>query len=598
MLSAITGAFGLVDIKSRWLVVYLTANFFAAMLEASGLALLFVFFQVALDPANFGGLKQLEAAYGWLGNPPLRNFLSALSIAVIFLFLLRSGVLLANIWIAASLRKQLQFQLAPRLFLAYLKQPYIWHLRKGSTRLVNNVSQHAGGVIQHLIIASLDIVSASVTLMIFLGTAVALAPIGTAIVVVAFAGLGTTFYFLLRVRLVSWGGRLIVVTDKLYVATREAFRGIKIIKVHQLEARFSSTVESCINEQMSLMLRNSLAQQAPRIVFEVALISGVLLAVSLAFGVGGNTTEIVPAMALFGAIGIRIMPHITKILGHIQSFQLFIPALDAIRDDLRETSLQPLCESKPEMQVPFSRIELKNVSFAYAQAEQPTLDRCSLILARGDRLAITGLSGAGKTTLVDVLLGLIHHTHGDIYLNDHAVTQLPFPLFSYVPQESFTVRGTLRENIALGVMNPDEAAIQSAVDRSALRHTVDQLPNGLNTMMNEDGAGLSGGERQRLGIARALYRNAPILVMDEPTSSLDVLSEADISAAIDGLGPDKTVIVIAHRLSTIKHFPRIIVMETGKIIAEGNFADLYRQSMQFRSLVDALSLRAASTPTG
>jgi ABC-type multidrug transport system fused ATPase/permease subunit len=589
MLSAITAAFRLVDVKSRWLVAYLISNFLAAMLEAGGLALLFVFFQVALDPANFGGIKQVQVAYDLLGNPPLHKFLSVLSITVILLFLIRAAVLLANIWFTASLYKQLQLQLAPRLFLAYLNQPYIWHLSKGSTRLVNNVSQHAGGVIQHLIIASLDIVSASVTLVIFLGTAFTLAPLGTTIAVAVFLGLGTIFYLLLRGRLLSWGGRLIAVTDKLYVATREAFRGVKIIKVHQLETRFSSVVESCINEQMGLMQRNSLAQQSPRIVFEFALVSGVLLTVSLAFGVGSNAFEIVPAMALFGAIGIRIMPHITKILGHFQSFRLFIPALEAIRGDLRETSLRPLCDLGPEMLVPFSRIKLNNVSFAYAEAKQQTLNRCSLILARGDRLAITGLSGAGKTTLVDVLLGLISPTHGDIYLNDDTVTKLPFPLFSYVPQESFTVRGTLRENIALGVMYPDEVAIQRAVDRSALRHTVDRLPNGLNTMMNDDGAGLSVGERQRLGIARALYRDAPILVMDEPTSSLDVLNEADITATIDGLGPEKTVIVIAHRLSTIKRFPRIIVMDTGKIVAEGNFADLCEQSVQFRSLVDALS---------
>jgi ABC-type multidrug transport system fused ATPase/permease subunit len=591
MLSAILDAFRLIDVKGRWMFLYLASNFCAAILEAGGLTMVFVFFQAALDPKTFGGIRQLAVAYDWLGRPPLHLFLSALSIAVIFFFLIRSVLLVANIWIAAALRRELQFQLTPKLFYSYMRQPYVWHLSKGTTRLVNNVAQHTGGVVQHVIIASLDIVATSVTLLIFLGTMAMLRPVGTAIAVAVFVALGGGFYFLLRVRLVSWGHRTIIATDSLYRTAREAFRGIKIVKLHGLEGRLLAQMEGCIKEQMGLMLRNALAQQTPRIAFELVLIAGVLLAVSFAFSMGGNASEVVPAMVLFGATGIRILPHATKILGHIQSFQLFIPALDAVREGLNEIVTPPNSATKSGEKLTFSNIDIRDVSFAYAGTNKQTLNNCSLTLARGDRLAVTGLSGAGKTTLIDLLLGLIPQTNGCIYLDGQPVEQLPFGLFSYVPQESFTVHGTLRENIALGVRVPDEGAIRKAIDGAALSGMVNRLPNGLDTMMSEDGAGLSGGERQRLGIARALYRDAPILVMDEPTSSLDVLNEAEISEAIENLGKDKTVILIAHRLSTIKNFSRIIVLGEGKIMAEGRFDELYALNDQFRSLVDALSMQ-------
>jgi ABC-type multidrug transport system fused ATPase/permease subunit len=590
MLSAILNAFRLVDVRGPWALLYLASNMFSALLEVAGLAMVFVFFQAALDPTNFGGIRQLSVAYEWLGCPPLNLFLAGLSIAVIVFFVVRSAVLIASIWIAAALRRELQLQLTPKLFHAYMRQPYIWHLDKGTTHLVNNVAQHTGGVVQHLIIASLDIVAAIVTLIIYLGAMAVLRPIGAAIAVVAFIGLGLAFYFLLRVRLVSWGRRTITATDSLYRTAREAFRGIKIVKLHGLEDRFTGQMESCVREYTGLALRNTLAQQTPRIALELVLIAGVLLAVALAFGMGGNAAEVVPAMVLFGATGIRILPHVTRILGHVQSFQMFIPTLEAIRSDLRETLTAATNNEQPTERCDFTDLALRNICFAYANGDEQILVDCSLKLTKGDRLAVTGLSGAGKTTLIDLLLGLIKQTSGAISLNGLQVDQLPYTLFSYVPQDSFTVLGTLRANIALGVTNPSEELIQRAVDGAALRAVVQRLPNGLDTMISEDGAGLSGGERQRLGIARALYRDAPILVMDEPTSSLDALNEAEISAAVDGLGTDKTVVLIAHRLSTIKRFERIVVLDAGRIVTEGKFDELYARNSTFQSLVDALSL--------
>jgi ATP-binding cassette, subfamily B, bacterial PglK len=597
MFASILNSFRLVELRGPWVVLYLISNMFSALLEAGGLAMVFVFFQVALDPANFGGIRQVAVAYDGFGHPPIHSFLSVLSVVVVLFFLIRSVVLIVNIWIGAALRRQLQLQLTPRLFRSYILQPYIWHLSKGSTRLVNNVAQHAGGVVQHLIIATLDIISAVVTLAIFLAIMAALRPVGTAIALVAFIALGIGFYYLLRARLASWGRRTISVTDSLYRTAREAFRGIKIVKLHEIEERFVLQMESCVREYTGLMLRNALAQQTPRIAFEFVLIAGVLAAVSIAFSMGGNAAEVVPTMVLFGATGIRMLPHATRILGHVQSFQMFVPALEAIRADLND--IAPTCASaeEAEPQATFSEIELQRVGFAYEESPGDTLIDCSLRLRKGDRLAVTGLSGAGKTTLIDLLLGLIQKTGGVITLDGRPVSQLPFALFSYVPQETFTVHGTLRENIALGVQDPDEAAIQCAVTGAAMRGVVDRLPQGLDTVMREDGAGLSGGERQRLGIARALYRNAPILVMDEPTSSLDAMNEAEISAAIGGLGKEKTVVIIAHRLSTIKHFERIIVLDAGRVAAEGRFEELYNKNVRFQSLVDALSVQA-SKPIG
>jgi len=240
----------------------------------------------------------------------------------------------------------------------------------------------------------------------------------------------------------------------------------------------------------------------------------------------------------------------------------------------------------------FENLSLRSVSFAYPGASRMAIRGVDLDIRGGEQIALVGLSGAGKTTLADMLLGLIEPADGEVMINGQRCQGVPPGLFAYVPQDPFIVHDTLRRNIALGVpdIRIDHDAIARAVEGAALGAVVGRLTNGLDTLMGEDGTGLSGGEKQRLGIARALYRDASVLVMDEPTSSLDALTEAEISATIAGLRQTRTVVLVAHRLSSIKTFDRVVFMEGGHVAASGTFGELYAGNDRFKTMVDYLSV--------
>ena len=595
MLNTMRRAFSVVDVSRGWSLLYLASTMAASVMEAGGLAMVFVFFQVALSPENFGGIAAIGVLHEWLGSPDLNIFLAILSIVVVLFFAVRSTMLMISIFISATFRRKLQFNLTRKLLRAYLAQPYVWHQEKGTSRLISNVAQHTGGVVQHLILAALDIAGASITMVVLLGSMAFLRPSETIIAIVILGLSGTLFFVIFRGRLLAWGSRNVQAIDGLYRTVREAFRGIKVVKVQELQDFFAHRVENRVGEMMDIALRQSLIQRVPHIIFEMIVVTSVLLVVAFAFGSGVPASEIVPTMALFGAGAIRILPHVSKVLTNLQSIRMFEPALDAIRTDLFEMNLnQPSPKADPPPRPSGETLELHNVSFAYAGGQAPAVSDCSLMIARGDRIALAGLSGAGKTTLVDLLIGLLSPQSGRLVLDGESVERFPFGLFAYVPQEPFVISDTLRRNIALGQDNIDEEALARAIEGAALSDVVQRLPDGLDTVMSEDGQGLSGGERQRLGIARAFYRDAEFLVMDEPTSALDALTEAEVSSTLEGLGHSKTIILIAHRLSTIKKFNKIVFLQLGHIVAQGGFDELYSHNEQFQKMVDFLSVMTPS----
>jgi ABC-type multidrug transport system fused ATPase/permease subunit len=591
MLSTIRQSFGLLDQHSKpWLAAYFVSTMLAAALEALGLGFVFIFFKVAIVPDEAGSGAWIKILNVYLGEPPQAQFLAMLAIIVILAFVIRSCFLMLTSWVALAMRRHIELGMVSTLFRLYLDKPLVWHLGRGNSRLINNIAINVGMVVQHVIIGTIDLVGIAVMVLMMFATMGWLQPVETSLAFAVLVVTGTIYFLLVQHRALDWGKQVVGASEAVWRSVREPLRGIKTVKVFELENYFARQLDLHKRIYLDVFLKQGMVQSAPRLILEVILVGGILFAMVLALGSGRDPKSIVPIMVLFGMAAIRMLPLVTRMLQTLQYMRYSQSALVTLKEDMGVSSELPVFRQRAERD--FESLSLKRVSFTYPGADRMAIDAVDLNIRRGEHIALVGLSGAGKTTLADLLLGLIKPEKGQVILNGQPSDGVPAGLFAYVPQEPFIVQDTFRRNIALGFSDNsiDESAVVHALEASALGSVVERLPHGLDTSMGEDGTGLSGGEKQRLGIARALYRDASVLVMDEPTSSLDALTEAEISTTIAGLRDRITLILVAHRLSSIKSFDRVIFMDRGQVAAAGTFSELYSGNMLFRTMVNHLSV--------
>lgn len=235
-------------------------------------------------------------------------------------------------------------------------------------------------------------------------------------------------------------------------------------------------------------------------------------------------------------------------------------------------------------------IEMENVTFQYKSSNTPVFQQLNLRVGNGEKLAIVGGSGGGKSSLLKLLLEFEQKSSGDIYFYGNkieAFSQRAIRSFcSYVPQNCYLFDTTIGENVRMGRPEASPEELEEALENAYLKEFISSLPEGINTQVGEHGSRLSGGQRQRVAIARAFLKNAPIILLDEATSALDSQSENEVQRALLRLMEGRTSIVIAHRLSTIQHADRIIVLEDGRLIEEGNHNALLARKGRYAQLYD------------
>lgn len=592
MLQTVRQAFGLVDASNRpWIVAHVAGCVVGSLLDATGLALVFAFFQVVLSSEDMGGIGPLIALRAALGQPSASTFVFVLGVGIVGVFVLRAAALLGIQWIGLAFRRRLQFRLMGELFRSYLAQPMSWHFANGSPRMINNLGLNVPHVCLHIVVGSLEILGGAITFAILTGTMMWLRPVETVVAIVCIAAFATIFLTALRARMLAWAHAQAAASQGQWAAITEPLRGIRIVKIHALEEFFARRLDRNASILLGVTIRQSMARQIPYHLLQVALVAGVILSVSAAFAAGADAAKFIPTMLLFTGAALRLIPVVLAIMNDLQQLRSSEPALAQIRADMLArppaSKTQTAAAAAPSA---FRSLELDNVGFAYAPEAPRVLRDINLRLQSGDQIALTGPSGAGKSTLVEILLGLLAPSAGSVRLDGAAVDSVPRELFSYVPQDSFLVHDSFARNIALGDAPIDLARLREAIADASLTGVVERLPQGIDTVVAEGGSGFSGGERQRIGIARALYRQSPIVVMDEPTSALDAMTEADVSATLARLKGRRTVVLIAHRLSTVRSFERILFMESGRVLAQGDFKTLYLQQSRFRAMVDLLSM--------
>ncbi len=336
---------------------------------------------------------------------------------------------------------------------------------------------------------------------------------------------------------------------------------------------------------------SNLGMLAPRPLIESIAIAGLMVAMAVILANGENINAVLPVLGIFGVAAFRIMPSLNRLAANFTRMRISRAAVDNVLADLdlRASARWEDADGKPRKIMPSGEILFDKVSYSYPSSAGTAVNELSLSIPEGGSVAFVGESGAGKSTVINLLLGLFDPSSGTITMagrDTRADIRAWWRHIGYVPQSIYLFDDSLRRNIAIGVEDSeiDEAALERAIKMAALGPMVGSLPQGVNSVIGEDGARISGGERQRIGIARALYRDPDVLVFDEATSALDNDTEKFIMQSIDGLRDRKTIVFIAHRLSTVRQCDRLFLMDNGVLADSGDYETLASRNAAFRRL--------------
>ncbi len=571
-----------------------------ALLEATGVASIMPFLAVLSSPDLIESNSALAALSKWTGVTSADHLL-LLTGASVFCLVVSALVLQALVvWAQVRYAGDLMHSWSCRIVETYLQQPYEWFLARHSSELSATTINEVNQVIYHAVLPTLMIASNALVALAVFAFLLIIDPILAATTVVVLAGAYVTTYRFLRGRIVRAGESWLESNQGRYHVLAEAFTGIKEVKVLHAEKSFAGQFESVSRRMCDAMIWSKVIGQVPVIAMQAIVFGGMLLVVLYVLATRGGFAAGLPMIGLYAFAGYKMMPALQRIYVHLAEMEFSSVALASLKGPLRfakdtRSSLQAFEAGRDvEARVRLKKeLEFRDLVYRYPGSDVPTLKRMSFTIPAGSKIGIVGTTGSGKTTTVDLILGLLRPSAGSVLVDgmeiDDAQLRPWQASIGYVPQTIFLADTTLAGNIAFGVPKEkiDQARVE-AVSKLASFHSfvANEFPEKYESRTGERGVRLSGGERQRVGIARALYHDPDVLILDEATSALDNVTERLVMEAVDSLAPSKTVIIIAHRLSTVKNCDTIFFLEDGIVSAQGTYDELRVAHPQFQLLTD------------
>jgi ATP-binding cassette, subfamily B, bacterial PglK len=585
---------GLVDRRvRRLLAVLVVATTFVSVLEILSILSVFPMFQLILDPDR---TTRSVWFHRFFGDVPGSKLIAWACAGTLALFLIKTVASLSCSWFKFRVQSRIVQLLAAKLFKVYLASPVLFHMQHRATDLLRNTTSYVAQAAQSMV-GLTDLCSDTILCLgIFVSLAI-VQPSISLLALVLIAIMATLYVYIGQPYFLRWGRRLNIAVGKQSKTVMESVVGIKTVKVLGVERYFEHEFELQLSDLCNISNRNSFASSILRPVLELVTVTAIIGAIIWAALGGENPAAIVPVLILFSAAVYRMMPAMIRVTSTLQSVRVSQDAINTLHHQLSAGSVSATRRAAV-IKPPSSEITLKDATFFYQNTTRPALDRITMTIRPGEVVGLVGPSGAGKSSLADVILGLHKLTDGSRSIGGIGYEDsetVPRGLFGYVPQEPFLIDDTLRRNIALGVSDNDidEGRLRAAVRVAALDSFIAGVPAGLDTIVGDRGVRLSGGQRQRIGIARAMYRDPEILVLDEATSSLDATTEAEISSAINKLRGRKTVIVVAHRLSTVRECDQLFYLKEGRIVDRGLFDDLVARNEDFAATVHQMGIAPA-----
>lgn len=490
-------------------------------------------------------------------------------IGVVCIFLFKEIFLGFSLWMQRGFIARLETRFQTELFDRYTSQSYEFHLTNNSSLLSRNILNSTNFMNNVLDPIFMLLTDGFVTVALCVALVV-IEPIAMFATISSVGVVAIAFHSFSKRRIEKWGVERQLQDGTKLQQMNETFGGMKEIVMtgrgDYFRTRFSSNIEqlSHLNRKFTTLLG------IPRLYLELLSVAGLAALVLSMLALGRTSESLLPLLALFAGGAFRLMPAINRITFAFQSLRMGRPIVGVLQADiLRAASIEQTVEnSKP---VRFEQaIRFEDVTYSYPNTDKAVLDGVSFEIKKGFEVGIVGTTGAGKSTLVDILLGLLRPTRGKVTVDGIDIStniRSWQDLVGYVPQTIFLIDSSIRDNIAFGIdeQDIDNQRVMRALDLAQLREFVNELPAGMNELVGERGVRLSGGQRQRIGIARALYLDPPILVFDEATSALDVETEKEVMKSMDHLRTEKTIVIVTHRISALEHCDQILSVTQGKI---------------------------------
>ena len=557
-----------------------------AFLDMLGVASILPFMAVLASPELVQTNAMLSTALTMsrhIGIQTTDQFLFALGVLVFVLLVTSLTFKALTIYVQIRFALMREYSIGKRLVEGYLHQPYSWFLSRNSADLSKTILSEVSAVISSGLSPLMTLIAQSAAALAMLILLIIVDPLLAVSVGVVLGFAYGIIFVVMSSGLKRLGQARVKANQERFTTVSEAFGAAKEVKVGGLEQvyiqRFAKPAEIYAKGQATA----NVIALLPRFALEAIAFGGMLLVILYLMGKSGSFAGALPIIALYAFAGYRLMPALQQIYGAFTQLRFVGPALDGLYQDLNILKVVN-GQNGPISRLPLTQaITLSQVSYRYPSAPQPALRGIDLTIPAHTRVGFVGATGSGKTTTVDVILGLLEPQEGALKIDGQPITAVNRRQWQrtigYVPQHIYLADASVTANIAFGVSSKD--IDQQAVERAAKianlhEFVVNDLPQGYATTVGERGVRLSGGQRQRIGIARALYKRANIIIFDEATSALDNETEAAVMQIVETLGRDITILIIAHRLTTLKNCDQIVELANGGIKAVGSYAQSIR----------------------
>lgn len=565
--------FILTSSQKRWGIVVAVMTFIGAILETLGVTIVLPLVQVIMNPETL--LENSVAAYvvNMLHLQTRTQLVMAVGIGVIIVYLLKNGFLLFLSYIRAKYACKVQRELSIEMMKSYLSRGYSFFLNSNTSNLLRGMTTSIDSTYTALyqifkILSEVFTVACICFYILIVDAMMALSIIALTFVCLLCVAFG------FRKWMKNCGLEEYKLNAELSKVLLQAFQGVKEVLVMHKQKYFINEYEKKYIERQYPVIGKTVAAESPAYLIEAVCVMGLVLAVCFKALGAQDTTILVSQLASFAVGAFRILPSLGRISSSFNQVVFSLPNLEdayqnfqaARKKSAESHSIELPADTEIRL---MQQIEIRDVVWQYEGTEKKVLKGVNLIIKKGQSVAFIGQSGAGKTTLADIILGLLYPQQGKVLLDgEHDIHQIPTQwskLIAFVPQTVYLMDDTIRNNVAFGVDEKEiiDEQIWSVLEQAQLKDFVEELPDGLDTLIGERGVRFSGGQRQRIAIARALYTNPDILILDEATSALDNETETAVMEAIERLQGHKTLIIIAHRLTTVKKCDMIYEIKNG-----------------------------------